>query len=239
MGNENKQKPKNEQQGRQSPDYLDLYDNHVLPTIKTCLDEMTDADFRQKYKPVFPNSKDYKKRYARAFRKNRRELKDLFYGDEEHGFLNPEKLAAVLCHTLIDCKPIKFSGNGTITSNTMSSADQRWSANHLFVNYKVAFLSSISVVYSKILAEKKPGQDSQILKDRTMARYGLYDQKSFQANVIINLARNAMLGREFDDLSFALMMFQWHEYTLLYHGMKDQPTEEEGPAEAQEETEEK
>ena len=120
---ENKpQETENEQQKQLRPDYLDLYYDYVVPTVETCMKEMTNLDFRREYDPVSLLSEDYKRKYVKAFRKNRRALTDLFYGDEDHGYLNPEKIAAVLCHTLIDCKPIKFTGRGTITANTIASA---------------------------------------------------------------------------------------------------------------------
>ena len=96
----------------------------------------------------------------------------------------------------------------------------RWIQNvmimeaELTIELKIAFLSSISVVYSQILAEKEPDENSDFVKTGQLAKYGCYDRNSFQTNVIINLARNALLGREFDELMFALMMFQWYEYTL-------------------------
>lgn len=199
---------------RSKSDYIVFYEEFVLPTIETCQNEITDVNFKAEYKPVFLDEESYRKRYAKTFRANRRKLKDLFYGDDEHNYLNPMKLAAVLCHTLIDCKPIRFEGNVNINQNTLSSYNAVWLSNHLLINYKIAFLSSISLVYSQILAEKKPDKESEFVKNGQLAKYGYYDRNSFQTNVIINLARNALLGRDFDDLTFALMMFQWYEYTL-------------------------
>ena len=206
MSDENKQKPKS--------DYIVFYEEFVLPTIETCLNEISDPNFRIEYEPVFLDEAGFRKRYAKTFRSNRRKLKDLFYGDDEHNYLNPMKLAAVLCHTLIDCKPIRFQGNVNINEHTLSSYNSVWLANNLLINYKIAFLSSISVVYSQILAEKEPDENSDFVKTGQLAKYGCYDRNSFQTNVIINLASNALLGRVFDDLMFALMMFQWYEYTL-------------------------
>ncbi len=206
MSDQNKHKSKS--------DYIVFYEEFVLPTIETCLKEISDPNFKVEYEPVFLDEASYRKKYAKTFRFNRRKLKDLFYGDDEHNFLNPMKLAAVLCHTLIDCKPIRFQGNVNINENTLSSYNSVWLANNLFINYKIAFLSSISLVYSQILAEKKPDVNSEFVKNGQLAKYGYYDRNSFQTNVIINLARNSLLGRDFDDLMFALMMFQWHEYTL-------------------------
>ena len=198
---------------KQKSDYIVFYEEFVLPTIEICKKEISDSNFEDEYKPIFDEA-SYRKKYAKTFRANRRKLKDLFYGDDDHNYLNPMKLAAVLCHTLIDCKPIKFDGDVVINESTLSSYNSVWLANNLLINYKIAFLSSISLVYAQILAEKKPGKESAIVKKGRLADYGFYDRNSFQTNVIINLARNALLGREFDDLMFALMMFQWHEYTL-------------------------
>ncbi len=212
MSDGNKQKSKS--------DYIVFFEEFVLPTIETCQNEISDENLKTEYKPVFLDKENYKKRYAKTFRANRRKLKDLFYGNDEHNYLNPMKLAAVLCHTLIECKPIRFEGNVQISEHTLSSYNSVWLANHLLINYKIAFLSSISLVFSQILAEKKPDKDSEFVKSGQLAQYGCYDRNSFQTNMIINLARNSLLGRDFDDLMFALMMFQWHEYTVKYFDLE-------------------
>ena len=189
-----------------------------------CLNEITDQSFKDQFSPSRISSQEYEREYAKKFRECRRNLKDLFYGDDEHHFLNPPKLAAVLCRTIMECKPIKFDNRAVIDEALISKKDYNWLANNLFINYKIAFLCSISLVYGQILAEKKPAKDSDFVISGQLASYGLYDRNSFQANVIVNLARNALMGREFDDLMFALMMFQWHEYTVKYYGLLDVDT---------------
>lgn len=77
------------------------------------------------------------------------------------------------------------------------------------LNYKIAVLSSLKLIYEQLLAEYKPKTESKILKIGRLADYNRYDNASLQTNLIINLARNAILGKEFDDLNYALMMFQW------------------------------
>ena len=200
-------------------DYDIIYDQFVKPTIDACLNEIDDSNFKKQFSPVALQSNLYKKKFAKKFRECRRNLKDLFYGEDEHHFLNPTKLAAILCRTIIECKPIKFSNAAEIDYNSISKCDYTWLANNLFINYKIAFLSSTSLIYAQILAEKTPDINSEFVRNGNLARYGVYDGNSFQTNMIVNLARSALMGREFDDLSFALIMFQWHEYTLKYYNL--------------------
>ena len=202
-------------------DYYIIFEQFVKPTIDICLDEIDDEDFKRQFDPKPISSEVYEKKYAQKFRECRRNLKDLFYGEDEHHLLNPPKLAAVLCRTIIECKPVKFNKTVKIDDNIISQRDYNWLANNLFINYKIAFLSSVSLIYAQILAEKEPDVNSEFVKNGNLARYGIYDNNSFQANMIVNLARNALLGREFDDLTFALMMFQWHEYTINHYGLND------------------
>lgn len=204
---------------KEKADYHVIYEQFVEPTISICLAEIDDDNFKKQFSPTRLGSEEYEKKYAKKFRECRRNLKDLFYGDDEHHFLNPPKLAAVLCRTIIECKPIKFSNTSSIDESLIGKKDYIWLANNLFVNYKVAFLSSISLIYAQILAEKEPNINSDFIKHGNLAKYGLYDGNSFQTNMIVNLARNALMGKEFDDLMFALMMFQWHEYTLNYYNL--------------------
>lgn len=203
------------------PDYEDIYNNVVLKTIKTCIDEMDDS-FKLQYKVSEIPQQDFYKNYSKAFRQNRRNLKDFFYGENAHHFLNPFKISAILCHTLIECKSIKFGINFT-ADIVKKHQDNIWLADNVFVNFKIAFLSSVGLIYNlvlsdlvKVIKDKDTRQKCELVTSGKLLDYGLYDECSFQANVIVHIARNALMGKEFDDLWFALMMFQWYEYSMKY-----------------------
>lgn len=203
-----------EQNEKNIADYIKIYQQDVSKVIKDCLEEVTD-EFKEKSGLYEIPSEKYLRSFSNCFRKHRRKLKDIVYGDDEHGLLNPTKLSAVLCHTIIDCKPIGFKNTKNVLSiYSSSNKDYIWLVNNILINYKIAVLSSLKLIYEQLLAEYKPKTESDILKIGRLADYNRYDNASLQTNLIINLARNAILGKEFDELNYALMMFQWQEYTI-------------------------
>ena len=201
-------------------DYEEIYNDIVKNTISVCLREMAE-DFKEQYGVCEIPDEDFYKKYSKVFRKNRRNLKDSFYGDDPHHFLNPFKVSAILCRTLIECKAIKFSANKVITSDIIKKNDNLWLANNAFVNFKIAFLSSVGLIYnlalSKLAKDEQKEAESYLIEYQQLINYNVYDECSFQTNIIVHLARNAILGKDFDDLMFALMMFQWYEYSIKYN----------------------
>lgn len=194
-------------------DYIKIYQQDVAKVVQDCLDEM-DGTFKEEAEFFVIPSEKYLRSFSKTFRKHRRKLKDVVYGDDEHGLLNPTKLAAVLCHTIIDCKPIGFKNLKNILSISSYDKEPVWLANNILINYKIAVLSSLRLIYEQLLAEYKPTTDSEILQIGRLADYDKYDKTSVQTNLIINLARNTLLGKEFDELNYALMMFQWQQYAI-------------------------
>lgn len=202
-------------------DYEKIYSQDVVKVVDDSLSEM-DANFRNETQAKDIMDKQYLCLFSKTFRKYRRRLKDIVYGNNEHGLLNPTKLASVLCHTLIDCKPIKFTSDKAefLINKSLESNDKIWLVNNVLINYKIAILSSLRLIYEDILASYKPAKGTEILNHGHLANYELYDNMSIQSNLIINLARNELLGQDFDELNYALIMFQWREYTIKQFALK-------------------
>lgn len=197
-------------------DYLDFYNRYVIPITKAVYNDI-EEEFKSKYNPVIINDEDaYEKKYASTFRKNRRILKDYCYKSGEHDFLNQFKLAAVLCKTLMDCKRIKFDSNVQINRTEINKHDYKWLVHNLFINYKIAFFCSEALLFDTYLGKKKPDKEKdELCSIGHFYNYGTeYDDNTFVNNMIVQLARNCLAGVPFDYLTYALMMYQWYNYSL-------------------------
>lgn len=143
------------------------------------------------------------------------------------------KIAAVICRSIIACKPFSFDTNSAdrYKIKNKKNNDVNWIINNYLVNYKVAVnVALIIVFYDQIdrLDRNKAnlGKDryQSIIKNIVDNGFVLYDKEpfllkfeheNFYNSLILNLAINDVNKRKFDYLGFATSMFQLQQYEIL------------------------
>lgn len=207
----------------------------IVKAIKTAIAECED-DFAKQCSVQERPRKEFLAAVENSYREYRSFLKKECYGTRsDEGLLDARKIAAVVCKALIKEKPISFDEEIALSQliqkraslkkdNNDSESNEElnyWIVNNYFINYKVAFLASIMIVYNVLLEElAHEGKNVETAKKLGLLGelYKYPDSKgfdSFQVNVVIGLGRADMIGRELDTFLFAMLLYQMEMYTLL------------------------
>lgn len=170
------------------------------------------------------------------YKLKRHETKMLFYKDgSRERLLDSRKLGAVVCVALINNKPIVFDEKkakeyALEKKDQLEQADYNiWACNNILINFKIAYLSSISLVYYSCMYCLN--KNIQILEDdfdeeqrkaffdklKLLKRLCNYPKckefDSFGVNMIVSLARTSLSNNEIDIEMYALQLWQIEMYT--------------------------
>lgn len=152
--------------------------------------------------------------------------------------LDSRKLGALICGALIHSKCVVFDEKKAFKLSNEKKKKlsieeyNEWAAKNLFVNYKIAYFASwqlvfVSTVYCLLNNRDMFENDIELT---AKARYGQLLSKnkgffpypkwqnfdSFGVNMIVDLARADMNGRDLDLILYSMMLWQIEMYSLLY-----------------------
>lgn len=223
-----------------------IWDRIVEPTITLVYNEI-DNDFKKAAKLDFSykDISDYKNDIKEFYREKREWLKDVYLPHQQNPFLDEHKLGAIWCRTMLAFKPFyfdlkvatkfvedKFHIEDPYSENPEDIPNNSdWFTKNIYSNYRVAFLVSIGIVYLYLLYDCK-----EMGKDVPEYLYGAYNYFSskktlrcpitteahndFQTSCIISLQKNDVLNRDFDYLTYAIMLFQLEHYNRMCYYLK-------------------
>lgn len=165
----------------------------------------------------------------------RHKTKILFYKDSNRDLkLDSRKLGAVICVAIIDNKPIAFDEEkakdyALAKKAALSKGDYNiWACNNILVNFRIAYLSSISLVYYSCIYclnnripileidfsdSQKEDYYNKLIKLKRLCNYPkCQDFDSFGINMIVSLARTCLSDNEIDIEMYALQLWQIEMY---------------------------
>lgn len=161
----------------------------------------------------------------KQYRLLRKEFKELCYGSKkDSGLLDARKIAAVLCNTLIKQKPFVFDEAAALDFVTEKKKSLRniqfnyWVVNNLFINYKLAYLASLQLIYLTLLDDLFSSEETEKYAEKLneighLRRYPVSSESdSIDVSIVIGLARADMNGMDFDMLLFAMQLYQMEIY---------------------------
>ena len=167
---------------------------------------------------------EYKKNIANYYKEKREWLKAVYMPHSEKPLLDAHKLGGVLCRSLIANKPFYFDCEKAEKyvcqkfDEGQNLSNVKWFVSNIYVNYKVAFYASLGYIYTELLgkyrvSEMKDYYD-ELNNNGTLFFYEVSDNhESFEDSAILALQKNDILGRKFDYLSYAILLFQLEKHT--------------------------
>lgn len=210
--------------GAESRHYNRLW-NEVICKVLTITDSECDEAFREACKLHIKPPDILKDSVETQYRIFRKEFKELCYGNKnDAGLLDARKIAAVLCNTLIKQKPFVFDESAALS--LISSKKEElpniqfnfWVVNNAFINYKLAYLASLQLIYLTLLDDLFSSGETEAYAAKLnsighLRRYPISpDSDSIDVSIVIDLARADMNGMDFDMLLFAMQLYQMEIY---------------------------
>lgn len=215
-----------------------LYPKIIIPAIINA-NRHTDDEFVKSVGLVnCSNNEQYISRLGNIYEEKRDWLKQIYYGsianrDNSNSFmLDMHKIAAVLCRSVIACKPFKFNTKAAAKykSDNNKNQDIKWVVENYLINYKVAVDVAFGVCAFDLvdrLGEEENSGTELFIHDQLieLTNLGCLDYYSkpilrqthspFYYSLIEMLATNDTHGRSFDYLGFATICFQLQQYNVL------------------------
>ena len=214
-----------------------FWDEAILPSIQLAVNEMS-LDFRIATSVSLQDTISYKTELESIYRRKREWLKQSYLPHDSEPCLDFHKLAAIICRSIIGLKPIKYDIDAVESvieqqkfHNNLHDEQIKWFVNNVYVNYKVAFLAAVGVVYAnlvywaytkqkncsnKSVAEIYEAFAKLLLEKGCLCSYvDPQSHENFENSMIIALMKNDLLQRDFDYLGFATNLYQLEYYTKL------------------------
>lgn len=219
----------------------------IQPAIEKALSEM-DESFKVQCNVSVKEAQSYKKLLEQIYKEKREWLKKQYLPTEKEPLLDMHKLSAIICRSILQCKPIIFDTEASVDCLENYSKEKdaeeflsdgtrkriEWVVNNIYVNYKIAFRASVGLNYIELYynyykdyKNSCDGDESKKdLREKTKAKIDLLEQngdlfyyekqpnhENFRNSMILALAKREALGRDFDYLSYATIMFQLQMWT--------------------------
>ena len=159
-------------------------------------------------------------------------------GGRENGqSLDARKIAAVICYALIRKKPLVFDEKKAVELlaeqeellNQQKNPDRtvlnKWIVDNFFVNYKIAYLAGLRVIFMTLLSELLEGPDTLEDGKHLAARGRLFQYPrcagldNFDVNMVLGLGRSDMKKDKISPFMLALQFYQIEMYARRKLGL--------------------
>lgn len=207
-----------------SSDFDFIWDEWLVPLINKLPTQMDD-NFKQytgfeirDLEPIKHNAKQY-------YLAKREAIKKEYYGDDKKHLMDFHKLSAILCRTLIEYKVYNFDTNlcsKYIKEYQIDSKDTDWLVHNALINFRLAFYSSVILLYQSMLFNLKKESEELYTVLRNQKKLRLYAKEnagnvheSFENSLVLDLAKRDINNRSFDCFLYSTIMYQLEEYNKL------------------------
>lgn len=215
--------------------FSEHFDNSLWPKIITKAIENAekhiDNDFAKYVQFEKINSVDYKKNLSSLYENKRDWLKRIYFGNfksDEERCLDMHKIAAIICRSIIGCKPFTFDVQKANEYKRKHNLDKNleWIIDNYYINYKVAINCAFAIclydLFDKLGESNTENQNDKLISMFSNEGFDMYntsilksEHETFYKSVIINLAINDSNKRDFDYLGFATMCYQLQQNEVL------------------------
>ncbi len=189
--------------------------NLVVPNVIQMSMEEVDAEFMKERNLHLCDITLLKQDIESFYNEIKEQLKLKCTENVERESLDLHKLAAIFCSGLLKYKPVVFDDR---LRGKIDEENSTYILNNYLINYKIAFYVAAGIVYYDIIEKVQKDDEvlNYIINEGCLLKYPTNDRHSpFENSVIIELARNDYEDKEFNYFTFAILMFQWQEYSLL------------------------
>lgn len=211
------------------------FDDHLWPKIiSRAIDnaeKYIDKDFSEYVQLNRINSYNYKINLSLLYEEKRDWLKQIYFGtfkSNEDRCLDMHKIAAIICRSIIGCKPFAFNvkkANEYKSRNNLDN-DLNWIIDNYYINYKVAVNCAFAIclydLFDKLRENNINNHNDELVASFSSNGFDMYEtsllksaHETFYKSVIINLAINDNSKRDFDYLGFATICYQLQQNEVL------------------------
>lgn len=210
-------------------DFDFIWDNWIVPLINKLPNQM-DAEFKDKTGFSIRDLEPIKVAASKYFVDKRDSVKKEYYGNypsvvlDKH-LMDFHKLSAVLCRTMIENKVYTYDVNlciQYIENKNISSKDTDWLVHNALINFRLAFYSSIVLLYQSMLFRLEPSEKELYEKLKAQKKLNLYTtisagktHESFENSLVLDLAKRDINNRSFDCFLYSTIMYQLEEYNKM------------------------
>lgn len=211
-----------------------IYRKVVVPSIvdaKKCLDQdfASYCDFED-----CTEEKKYRKKLEKFYLEKREWLKSIYWNNEQadNEKLDMHKMAAILCRSIIGIKPFLIDSQKAEDYISLHNKqdDRIWLVNNYLINYKVAFNAALAMTLfdfvQRLGKERDEAGEADIAKELIgkigkETKLDYYDHpfqqthETFYNSIVMDLAINDLVGRDFDYLAYAAIFFQIQQYNYV------------------------
>lgn len=201
---------------------FDFFWDSVIAPIKARALQDVDPEFREFCDLEEKLDDDYKRELSNIYKEKREWLKEIYMPHYKNPLLDFHKIGAVLCRSIIKNKPFKFDvckAENYVKAKFEDTKEDNteWFVNNLYINYKVAFYVSVGIIFLQLLRfliDNGEQLAALSLNNRgTLFFYKGNDRhENFQNSTILALMKNDIMNRNFDYLTYAIMLYQLEEY---------------------------
>lgn len=212
----------------------------IFPSIKKCHTDMS-KDFIRECRVEIKDLNEYRQGLQSMYKRKREWLKREYLPHSKNPLLDFHKLASVICRCIIGIKPVSYNIEAAEHKLDIINADTKlthneklnWIVSNIYVNYKIAFLAAIGIVYSDLIywayeksdtnkIEKSTNSNIYIefadclVKRKNLVFYpNPLKHENFIDSTIIALVKGDLLQRDFDYLFLSIIFYQIQENTKL------------------------
>lgn len=177
----------------------------VVPTIDSYIEDIP-KHIIEAYSVKVRDLKTMKKKINIDYHQERDALKKNFHnGLNGSGRIDEHKIAACICKSLVDNKPIDYKLDSDLP-NVL-----------LFANYTVAFNTSIGIIFIHLLNIYN-ATDDKVAINKMLANRGLFfpdtteTHDSYEKGIIKMITLNDLYGKGFDLLAYSNIMYSLEEF---------------------------
>lgn len=183
-----------------------LWNNIILKSSNEILEIITSEDI-VKYEIEFGEEDILKENVHNDYEKSKRILKELYHKKGTKAIIDEHKISSCLCSSIIKNKFFKYKLSKDLP------------ADLFFLNYKIAYYSSVGVLYLFLLSNYK---DDEIIFEDLKKRKNIIlpetapSHDPYDICIIKMLLMNDIYQNNFDLLAYSNIMFCLEEYNKAY-----------------------
>lgn len=216
----------------------EIWDQIIEKTIEYSISSM-DQVFKSQCCLGHEDYKTLKPLVEKDYKENRHQMKiECYSSASKDDCLDSRKLGALICGALIHVKCIAIDEKKAFDYSEKKKKELTieeyniWAVNNVFINYKIAYIASWQFVFASSIYCLRNGvemfEDDFSVKTKLKYADVLSENRgffpypkwkyfdSFGVNMIVDLARADINGRDLDLILYSMMLWQIEMYSLLY-----------------------
>ena len=205
-------------------DFDYIWQEWIIPLVNEIPTQM-DEKFKEYAKFEIRDLQDIKANVKKFYLQKLESIKKEYYGDSKKHFMDFHKLSAILCRSLIEYKVYNFDTSlceQYIREQRIDSKNTDWLVCNALVNFRLAFYSSVVLLYQSMLFNLKDDSEELYVLLRDQRKLNLYTSKrnpnvheSFENSLVLDLAKRDVNNRSFDCFLYSTILYQLEEYNKI------------------------